>query len=133
MVVSTSQIDPSLLPFLDANNAPEEAAALARLNTEEIEPTIRRGLGYKVGFARPELEELYNDIQLRLLKRLRALKQDPAGNQIVNLRGYVATVTRNTCDEYGSPDGARRYRAYERRCDRAYRCRTGCVRAAGPA
>jgi DNA-directed RNA polymerase specialized sigma24 family protein len=74
--------------------------ALARLNAEEIEPTIRRSLGYKLGFARPELEELYNDIQLRLLKRLRALKQDPAANQIVNLRGYVATVTRNTCDEY---------------------------------
>ena len=74
--------------------------ALARLNAEEIEPTIRRGLGYKPGFSRPELDELYNDIQLRLLKRLRALKQDPAGNQIVNLRGYVATVTRNTCDEY---------------------------------
>ena len=100
MVVTASQSDPSLLPFLDASDAPEEAVALARLNAEQIEPTIRRGLGYKIGFARPELEELYNDIQLRLLKRLRALKQDPAGNQIVNLRGYVATVTRNTCDEY---------------------------------
>ena len=109
MVVTASQIDPSLLPFLDASNAPEEAAALARLNAEQIEPTIRRGLGYKFGFyhphgnqnhQRPEFDELYNDIQLRLLKRLRALKQDPAGNQIVNLRGYVATVTRNTCDEY---------------------------------
>jgi DNA-directed RNA polymerase specialized sigma24 family protein len=100
VVVTASQSDPSLLPFLDASDAPEEAVALARLNAEQIEPTIRRGLGYKVGFARPELEELYNDIQLRLLKRLRALKQDPAGNQIVNLRGYVATVTRNTCDEY---------------------------------
>ena len=109
MVVTASQIDPSLLPFLDASNAPEEAAALARLNAEQIEPTIRRGLGYKLGFhhshgyqnhQRPDFEELYNDIQLRLLKRLRALKQDPAGNQILNLRGYVATVTRNTCDEY---------------------------------
>jgi RNA polymerase sigma factor (sigma-70 family) len=100
VVVTASQTDPALLPFLDATNAPEEAAALARLNAEQIEPTIRRGLGYKIGFARPELEELYNDIQLRLLKRLRALKQDPNGNQIVNLRGYVATVTRNTCDDY---------------------------------
>jgi hypothetical protein len=100
VVVSASQVDPSLLPFLDASNAPEEAAALARLNADEIEPTIRRGLGYKLGFTRTEIEELHHDIQLRLLKRLRALKQDPAGNQIVNLRGYVATVTRNTCDEY---------------------------------
>jgi DNA-directed RNA polymerase specialized sigma24 family protein len=64
-------------------------------------------LGFKLRLHRPqsdqnrhELEEIYNDIQLRLLKRLRALKEDPERNQIVNLRGYVATVTRNTCDEY---------------------------------
>lgn len=109
MLVTASQIDPSLLPFLDAVNAPEEAAALARLNAEQIEPVIRRGLGYKLriysphsgqNVQRPEFDEIYNDIQLRLLKRLRALKQDPAQNQIINLRGYVATVTRNTCDEY---------------------------------
>jgi hypothetical protein len=109
VLVTAAQIDPSLLPFLDASNAPEEAAALARLNAEQIEPTIRRGLGYKLRIyspqgeqhlQRPEFEEIFNDIQLRLLKRLRALKEDPAGNQIANLRGYVATVTRNTCDEY---------------------------------
>lgn len=107
MLVTSSQIDPSLHPFLDASNAPDEAAALARLNAEQIEPTIRRGLGFKLRLYRPhtdqnrpELEEIYNDIQLRLLKRLRALKEDPSHNQIVNLRGYVATVTRNTCDEY---------------------------------
>lgn len=107
MLVTTSQIDPSLLPFLAASNAPEEAAALAHLNAEEIEPTIRRGLGFKLRLNRSqsdqnrlEFDEIYNDIQLRLLKRLRALKEDPARNQIVNLRRYVATVTRNTCDEY---------------------------------
>lgn len=106
MLVTTSQIDPSLLPFLAANDAFEEAAALARLNAEEIEPVIRRGVGYKLrlqsgrNLQRPEFDEIYNDIQLRLLRRLHALKQDPAHNQIVNLRGYVATVTRNTCDEY---------------------------------
>lgn len=109
MLITTSQIDPLLLPFLDANNAPEEAAVLARLNTEQIEPVIRRVLGYKLRFyrphgqqnlQRPDFEEIYNDIQLRLLERLRAFKEDPARNQIMNLRGYVATVTRNTCDEY---------------------------------
>lgn len=107
MFVTSPQIDPTLLPFLDASNAPEEAAALARLIAEQIEPTIRRGLGFKLRLSRPQndqnrhdLEEIYNDIQLRLIKRLRALKEDPVQNQIANLRGYVATVTRNTCDEY---------------------------------
>ncbi len=109
VLVAASQIDPSLLPFLAAESALEEAAALARLNAEEIEPIIRRGVGYKLRLyrpqsdrnsQRPEFEEICNDIQVRLLKRLHALKEDPARNQILNLRGYVATVTRNTCDEY---------------------------------
>jgi hypothetical protein len=109
VLVTASQIDPLLLPFLAAGDARDEVAELARLNTEQFEPIIRRGLGYKLRFyrpqgdqnlQRPEFEEIYNDIQLRLLKRLRELKQDPGGKQIVNLRGYVATVTRNTCDEY---------------------------------
>ena len=109
MLVTASQLDPSLLPFLTADDAREEAAALARLNTEQIEPIVKRGVGYKLGFYRPrnggnshrpEFDEIYNDIQVRLLMRLRALKQDPAQNRIANLRGYVATVTRNTCDEY---------------------------------
>jgi DNA-directed RNA polymerase specialized sigma24 family protein len=109
VLVTVSQIDPSLLPFLTADDALEEGAALARLNAEQIEPIIKRGVGYKLrlypfhldrNLRRPEFDEIYNDIQVRLLKRLRALKQDPAQNQITNLRGYVATVTRNTCDEY---------------------------------
>ena len=109
MLVAASQIDPSLLPFLAADDALEEAAALVRLNAEEIEPIIKRGVGYKLRLhslqrdrnsQRPEFEEIYNDIQLRLLKRLHALKEDPTRNPIANLRGYVAIVTRNMCDEY---------------------------------
>ncbi len=109
MLITASQIDPLLLPFLDAINASEEAAALARLNAEQIEPTIRRVLGYKLRFyrpkgeqnlQRPDFEEIYNDIQLRLIERLRAFKENPARNRIMNLRGYVATVTRNTSDDY---------------------------------
>ncbi|HEX2271611.1 MAG TPA: hypothetical protein VHH35_18845 [Pyrinomonadaceae bacterium] len=109
VLVTASQIDPSLLPFLTANDAQEEAVALARLNTEQIEPIVRRGIRYKLRFYRPhaelnlhrpEFEEIYNDVQVRLLKRLRDLKEYPEVNQIANLGSYVATVTRNTCDEY---------------------------------
>ena len=109
MLVTASQIDPALLPFLTAADAREEAAELARLNAEQIEPIIRRGIRYKLRFYRPhsdlslhrpEFEEIYNDIQVRLLKRLRDLKQFPDENHIANFGSYVATVTRNTCDEY---------------------------------
>lgn len=109
VVVTASQIDPTLLPFLSAADAREEAVALACLNTEQIEPVVRRGIRYKLRFHRPqtdlslhrpEFEEIYNDVQVRLLKRLRDLKEYPEENQIANLGSYVATVTRNTCDEY---------------------------------
>jgi hypothetical protein len=108
-VLVTAQIDPALLPFLNAVDVREEAVALARLNSEQIEPIVRRGIRYKLRFYRPqsdlslhrpEFEEIYNDVQVRLLKRLRDLKEYPAENQIANLGSYVATVTRNTCDEY---------------------------------
>lgn len=109
MLVTASQIDPALLAFLTAADAREEAAELSRLNAEQIEPVIRRGIRYKLRFYRaqsdlslhrPEFEEIYNDIQVRLLKRLRDLKQFPDENHIANFGSYVATVTRNTCDEY---------------------------------
>lgn len=108
-VLLTAQIDPILLPFLNAADPREEAVALARLNAEQIEPIIRRGIRYKLRFYRPqsdvslhrpEFDEIYNDIQVRLLKRLRDLKAYPDEHQIANLNSYVATVTRNTCDEY---------------------------------
>lgn len=108
-VLVTAQIDPTLLPFLNAVDAIEEAAALSRLNAEQIEPVVRRGIRYKLRFYRPqsdlslhrpEFDEIYNDIQVRLLKRLRDLKACPDEHQIVNFGSYVATVTRNTCDEY---------------------------------
>ena len=83
--------------------------ALARLAAEQIEPTVRPILGYKLEFylggfelnqRRAEIEEVYHDVQLRLLKRLRVLKQDPTDKPISNLHNYVATIARNTCDEY---------------------------------
>lgn len=82
---------------------------LASLNTEQVEPTVRPILGYKLQFynrsgefyqRRADIEEVYHDVQLRLLQRLRALKQDPADRPITNLHSYVATIARHTCDEY---------------------------------
>lgn len=109
MLVITSQIDPLLHPFLTASDGSEEGMVLARLNAEQVEPTVRRILGYKLQsyLRRNEsirgcsvIEEVYHDVQLRLLKRLRALKQDPTDKPITNLHSYVATIARNTCDEY---------------------------------
>jgi RNA polymerase sigma factor (sigma-70 family) len=107
LLVISSQIDPLLLPFLNAVDVREEGIVLARLSTDEIEPTIRPIIDWKLHFhrraeldQRGEIEEIYHDVQLRLLKRLRALKQNPTNKPITNLHSYVATVARNSCDEY---------------------------------
>jgi hypothetical protein len=109
MLVITPQIDPLLLPFLTANDERDEGMALARLTNEQVEPTVRPILGFRlqhyfrpaeINQRRADIEEVYHDVQLRLLKRLRALRQDPADRPITNLHNYVATMARNTCDEY---------------------------------
>lgn len=109
VLVINSPIDPLLLPFLTASDASEEGFLLARLNAEQVDPTVRPILGYRLQLnlhpgefiqCGSDIEEVYHDVQLRLLKRLRALKQDPTDRPITNLHSYVATIARNTCDEY---------------------------------
>ena len=108
-MIAASQIDPLLLPFLESRDEREEASLLVRLITEQADPVIRRILGYKLqcyaaqnktGLQTPDVEELYSDIHLYLLKRLRQLKEEPSDKPVSNLRGYIATIARHSCDEY---------------------------------
>lgn len=109
MLASASELDLLLLPFLSATDERAEATLLSALVTEQIDPVVRRVLAHKLqlylqqGSARagnPDTEELYNDIQLFLLRRLRDLKENPSEHPIRNLRSYVATTARHLCDEY---------------------------------
>jgi hypothetical protein len=109
VVVSAPQTDDLLRPFLVASDERAESAALAELFAAHVAPVVRSILGLKLQFyasrsarkfSHPEFEEVYNDVHLHLLRRLRALKADPSGKPISNLRSYVAAVTRTTCDEY---------------------------------
>ncbi|HKQ99254.1 MAG TPA: hypothetical protein VJT09_01195, partial [Pyrinomonadaceae bacterium] len=92
-----------------AGDEGEETAILAALFTEHIAPIVRQILNHKLQFyarhgARqfnhPDVEEVYNDVHMHLLRRLRALKADPTNRPISNMYAYVAAVTRTTCDEY---------------------------------
>lgn len=109
MLVADAQTDVILLPFLKATDEGEEAGQLNRLIAEHLEPTIRRVLARKlhayvspgeIKFKNPDIEEVYNEILLKLIKRLRELKGGAVGKPIHNLRNYMAAVAQNTCDEY---------------------------------
>jgi DNA-directed RNA polymerase specialized sigma24 family protein len=95
--------------FLQASNPADEELYLLRLITEHIHPVVARIVRYKLQFyiaqpgarpANPDTEDIYEEIQLAMLKRLRDLKTDTSTKPIDNLCAYVATVARNTCDEY---------------------------------
>jgi RNA polymerase sigma factor (sigma-70 family) len=107
--LSTTQTDSLLLPFLLATDEKEEELILARLINEHVEPIVRKILRYKLQFyshagdgkiRNPDVEEVFNEVQLHLLKRLRELKKDSTGKPLGNLHSYVATAARHTCDEY---------------------------------
>jgi RNA polymerase sigma factor (sigma-70 family) len=107
--ISTTQTDSLLLPFLLATDEKEEEIILARLISEHVEPVVRKILRYKLQFyshvgdgkaRNPDVEELFNEVQLHLLKRLRELKKDAAGKPVGNLHSYIATTARHACDEY---------------------------------
>jgi RNA polymerase sigma factor (sigma-70 family) len=103
------QIDSLLLPFLLTTDEREEAIILADLISEHVEPIVKRILRYKLQFyhgradakiRNPDAEEVFNEIQLHLLKRLRDLKKGSSNGSVGNLHSYVATAARHTCDEY---------------------------------
>jgi hypothetical protein len=109
VIVSPAQTDELLHPFLLACDERGEEAALAALFASTVAPLARHILGHKLQFYtrqggrqfnHPDVEEVYQDVYARLLRRLRVLKADPASKPIGNLRSYVSVLTRTTCDEY---------------------------------
>lgn len=104
-----SAIDVLLLPFLEASTAEEEEDRLTYLINEHISPLVKQILRHKLqiyinqrkgDYRNPDLEEVQQEIQLQLLKRMYDLKTHPVKKPLINLRSYVAATARNACDEY---------------------------------
>src|SRR5215210_8774310 len=99
---ANQEFDLCLLPFLQTTDKADEERLLGQLVYEEADPIIRQLIKktMRVPFT-PEgsstedldLEDIYGDVLVRLLKRLRELKTDVSSTVINNFRGYVATTT----------------------------------------
>jgi DNA-directed RNA polymerase specialized sigma24 family protein len=95
-----------LLPLLRTAREPESEEGLARLIDEHAAPIIRGVIGGKLHAragdhsARAEAEDLYGDVVVQLLARLRAFVADPEDHSIGDFRGYVAVTTYNACNLY---------------------------------
>jgi RNA polymerase sigma factor (sigma-70 family) len=94
-----AQSDELLQSFLQATDEAESQSLMARLICECADPVIKEIIGYKMraSFDSAETEDIYNNIVMSLLTRLRAFKRQSETDSINNFRSYVATVTYHAC------------------------------------
>lgn len=99
-------VDDLLLPFLRASEE-ESAGLLEVLMSEHAGPLIKKIIRSKLrisldnaGPGSPDAEDIYGDVVLRLLVKLRDLRTDSADRSISDFRGYVAVTTYNALNEH---------------------------------
>jgi DNA-directed RNA polymerase specialized sigma24 family protein len=106
---TTSQSDPLLLPFLQAEDAGQAEELLARLLVEQVEPLVKNIVGYKLRVyfrdndsrcENRDAEDVYGDAILQLLARLAELRGDGEAEGIRNFRSYVAVTAYRACNLY---------------------------------
>jgi hypothetical protein len=100
--------DPVLLPFLRSADEAEAQDQLSWLATSLVSPVVRKVVGFKLGiyFNSPgdasrhqDAEDLYNEVLLRVIARLRQLKAH-GGDEILKFESYVAVVAHHACRKY---------------------------------
>ncbi|MCM3900871.1 MAG: hypothetical protein ND866_04130 [Pyrinomonadaceae bacterium] len=103
------QIDDLLLPFLVESSEAESEAILEELVLKHAQPLIRNIISFKLRASsarwtdsrdRYEVEDISNEVIVRLVRTLRACKSSPREKPITSLRGYVAAMAYNALDEY---------------------------------
>ena len=100
--------DPSLIPFLRATCEAEQERLLGSLISEQAGPLIRKIIRNRLRFRAAsqamlhdlESEDVYGEVVVRLLKRLREFKANPSGEAINDFHGYIAVTTLNACHDY---------------------------------
>lgn len=104
----TLQIDSLLLRYLNATTEIDAQNLAAQLISEYAEPVIEGVLRYKLGVsmnlasgypADQEAEDLFSEVILELLMRLRKFKAEPLQMAIKDFRSLVAVIAYQTCSK----------------------------------
>ena len=120
---STPVIDPLLLPLLQATEEAESQRLLAGLVAEQAEPIIKPIIRHKLHVflsraassrQHQEAEDLYGDVLLHLLGRLKDFTAQPETKAIGDFRSYVAVITFHACHKYLSRKYPRRHQLKNR-------------------
>jgi len=102
-------VDELLLPFLHATDDAESQQFLTQLISAHADPVIKSIIRNKLHVSvnrageqpgGPEAEDVYGEILLQLVARLREFKTDPGEKAIRNFSNYVAVITYNGCNEF---------------------------------
>lgn len=104
----SSPHDPALLLFLTAPTEADAGRQLEQLLTGPIDNVVRGVIRRTLACQYPagpseaveDARELRNDVMLRLVRRLRELKEDASRHAIADLTAYAATVAYHVCYAY---------------------------------
>jgi DNA-directed RNA polymerase specialized sigma24 family protein len=102
------QVDPLLLPFLQAPSDEEADAVLAQLIPQHADPVVKNIVGYKfrVFFTEnnrsqsDDAEDVHSETVVNLLGRLTELRNNPQLEAIRDFRSYVAVTSYRACHEH---------------------------------
>lgn len=110
-----TSMDNLLLPFIEEPDEQKADLCLTRLIDEHAAPIVREILGSSLRFhldgsgaerqtgagsSKQDAGDLFNDIVVNLISRLRQIKLNPAQAAITDFRGYVAGTAYNACNHY---------------------------------
>ena len=102
-------IDNLLLTFIEESDEEKADLCLTRLIDEHAAPIVREILGSSLrihfdvsgaGSSNQDAGDLFNDIIVNLVSRLRQIRHDPAQAGIADFRNYVAATAHNACNFY---------------------------------
>lgn len=102
-------IDDLLLTFIEEPDEEKADLCLTRLIDEHAAPIVREILGSFLGIhldqsgagsSNQDAGDLFNDIVVNLVSRLRQIKRNPAQACIADFRSYVAGTAHNACNFY---------------------------------
>jgi RNA polymerase sigma factor (sigma-70 family) len=103
MEKSPAKIDALLEPLLLEVSDERADELLSRLISAHAEPVIKGVIRYKLHLnshratQRAEADDLYQEVLLQLLARLRQFREQPAGHPIADVRGMAAVIAHRTC------------------------------------
>lgn len=103
-----ASMDSLLLTFIEESDEKKADLCLTRLIDEHAAPIIREILGSSLrifdvsgaGSTNQDAGDLFNDIVVNLVSRLRQIKYNPAQAGITDFRSYVAATAHNACNFY---------------------------------